>query len=312
MKIYFTEQPVALESITLDKSAASVNVGDTVTLTATLNPTDYNGGETVIWASGNEEIATVDSGVVTGVSAGTATITASIGDIKATCAVTVSEPAAELNGISLSKNELELTVNEVVEIGEVLAVAYDPVNYGGDKTVTWESDNTGVVEIDEGCIYAYAAGTATITATCNGKSATCAVTVEEPKTINLVANDFDTFTKSTTKTHTTAEGLEITSSGWAVNASNSTYNLKQFRFYKNATIKITAPDSYIITNIVFTCFDSNKPEDDPSNISNTNGKYECSGKTGVWTGDLSSANFSVSSSEACYLKQITVTIKKAN
>ena len=76
--------------IQLDKTTASVDVEETVTLTATTVPA----GETVTWTSSDEEVATVAAGVVTGVAAGTATITATITvegtDYSATCEVTVA------------------------------------------------------------------------------------------------------------------------------------------------------------------------------------------------------------------------------
>ena len=77
-------------SVTLDKSTASIAVEGTETLTATTVPDDAE----VTWSSSDELVATVEDGVVTGVAAGDATITASITvdeqDYTATCAVTVT------------------------------------------------------------------------------------------------------------------------------------------------------------------------------------------------------------------------------
>lgn len=77
--------------ITLNRANASVAVGRTVKLTATTQPK----GETVTWQSSDTEKATVNNGVVTGVAAGSATITASFTKNGTTysdsCAVTVSE-----------------------------------------------------------------------------------------------------------------------------------------------------------------------------------------------------------------------------
>lgn len=61
-------------SVALDKSTATVAAGSTVSLVATTIPA----GETVTWSSDNTSAATVSSGTVTGVAAGSATITASI------------------------------------------------------------------------------------------------------------------------------------------------------------------------------------------------------------------------------------------
>lgn len=79
---------ISVDGIEVTPSTASVNVGDTTTLTATLTPSGATG--TIGWASSNEGIATVANGVVTGVAAGTATITATCDGFSDTCEVTVS------------------------------------------------------------------------------------------------------------------------------------------------------------------------------------------------------------------------------
>ncbi len=84
---------VAVTGIELKPTTASIEVGKTVTLTATVSP-ENAADKTVTWTSNNEQVATVDKdGVVTGVAAGTATITATAGDASATCTVTVTEAA---------------------------------------------------------------------------------------------------------------------------------------------------------------------------------------------------------------------------
>lgn len=82
--------PTPTPSVSLNTESAEVKVGGTVTLTATTVPA----GSTVTWTSSNDEVATVEGGEVTGVSTGTATITAKItvGGVEytATCEVTVT------------------------------------------------------------------------------------------------------------------------------------------------------------------------------------------------------------------------------
>lgn len=73
--------------LTLDKETATVEVGKTLTLTATVEPA----GSTVKWESSNTTCATVSDGVVTGVAKGTAMIVASAGEKTASCMVTVGE-----------------------------------------------------------------------------------------------------------------------------------------------------------------------------------------------------------------------------
>lgn len=79
---------ISAESITLDKTSVEVFKGKTVTLTATVSPA--NTTDTITWSSNDSSVATVnENGVVTGVSQGTAIITAQAGDKTALCTVTV-------------------------------------------------------------------------------------------------------------------------------------------------------------------------------------------------------------------------------
>lgn len=79
---------ISAESITLDKTSVEIFKNQTVTLTATVSPA--NTTDAVTWSSNDSSVATVnENGVVTGVSQGTATITAKAGDKTASCTVTV-------------------------------------------------------------------------------------------------------------------------------------------------------------------------------------------------------------------------------
>lgn len=82
--------PVKLE---LDKDTMTLNVGDKETITVTQAPSN---GETLVWASDDETVATVFFGTVTALSSGTATITATLGDQEAQCAVIVAERTYDL------------------------------------------------------------------------------------------------------------------------------------------------------------------------------------------------------------------------
>ena len=73
--------------VTLDRDELDLTVGDTFTLVADVNVE----GVAVSWNSSNTEIVTVDKGVVTAVSAGTATVTASAGSAQDICTVNVTD-----------------------------------------------------------------------------------------------------------------------------------------------------------------------------------------------------------------------------
>ena len=79
---------VAVTSVTLDRTTAEMKVNEKLTLTATVKP-DNATDKTVTWSSDNTAVATVTNGVVTAVSAGKATITATAGGKSAKCEVTV-------------------------------------------------------------------------------------------------------------------------------------------------------------------------------------------------------------------------------
>lgn len=82
----------AVTGVGVAPSTASVAVDETVTLTATVIPSTAT-NKAVTWSSSAEGVATVENGVVTGVSAGSATITVTTvdGGKTDTCAVTVTE-----------------------------------------------------------------------------------------------------------------------------------------------------------------------------------------------------------------------------
>ena len=83
------EQTTAVESVTLNKTELTLEVGGEETLTVTVAPDDAT-DKTVTWTSDNTAIATVENGKVTAVAAGKATITAKAGDKTASCSVTVN------------------------------------------------------------------------------------------------------------------------------------------------------------------------------------------------------------------------------
>ena len=169
--------PIAATGVSLSQTEATLAVGETLTLTATMIP-EYAanfGASNVTWSSSDEAVATVnESGVVTAKGPGEATITVTTADggYTATCTVTVYTP---VTGVSLSQTSAKLQFGETLTLTATVA----PDN-AANKNVTWSSSNQDVATVDEnGVVTAKTEGTATITVTTadGKKTATCKVTV---------------------------------------------------------------------------------------------------------------------------------------
>ena len=78
--------PPATDSVTLDKTAVTLSIGGETTLQVLGNEE----GQTVRWNTSNVAVATVENGKVTGVSLGSAVITATVGEKALECRVTVA------------------------------------------------------------------------------------------------------------------------------------------------------------------------------------------------------------------------------
>ena len=86
--LFVEYRAIAVEGIVLNQTTVNLTEGDTFTLTATVTP-DNAADKTVVWSSSDNNVATVENGMVTAVAPGTATVTATAGGYSATCVVTV-------------------------------------------------------------------------------------------------------------------------------------------------------------------------------------------------------------------------------
>jgi phi13 family phage major tail protein len=174
-KVYEPTPPKVVTGVTLDETTASIAPAATKQLTATITPADAS-NKAVTWQSSDTDVATVNNtGLVTGIAAGTCQIKATTvsGGKEASCEVTV-QPVA-VTGVTLDKDTLDLTVGETRQLTATVA----PIN-ATNKTVTWESGDTDIATVSaDGLVTAVAEGTADITVkTVDGNMTdTCSVTV---------------------------------------------------------------------------------------------------------------------------------------
>ena len=155
------KEATATSGIVLDKTTAEVEVGKDITLKATTTPAE---GVTVKWTSSDETIAKVADGKVTGVKAGTATITAALYEAdketaKVTCSITVTEGTRK---VTLDKTTLEMTEGEE----KTLTATVEGYTDASKGKVTWSTSDKTIATVDEkGKVLALKAGTVKITAT---------------------------------------------------------------------------------------------------------------------------------------------------
>ena len=201
--------------VSLNKTSATLNTGQTLQLTATVTPSNTS-NKNVTWKSSNTTVATVSSsGLVTAKAPGSATITVTTADgsnKSATCALTVKQLAT---GVSLNKTSATLNTGQTLQ----LTATVTPSNTS-NKNVTWTSSNTTVATVSSsGLVTAKSAGTATITVTTadgSNKSATCAITVKQLVTgitLNksaLYMVEDDEFTLVATVTPSNANNKNVT------------------------------------------------------------------------------------------------------
>lgn len=178
----------------LSPTSASVVNGRTTKMTA-VRRTFTNGTQTYgedyssnfTWTSSNTAVATVGTnGVITGVSTGTATITAKYENTTLTGTVTVTPNYTY--ELVLNKTSMNLTKGGTGSITATYKTYADGVleaSTNVTSSATWSSSSASVAGVSGGTVTGNGAGSATITATYNGKSATCSVKVIGSPTLSL-------------------------------------------------------------------------------------------------------------------------------
>ena len=239
-----TGQIVGVSGITLNKTALNLTIGASESLVATISPSNATNKD-VEWTSSNTNVATVDTtGKVTGVSAGSATITVKTkdGSKVATCNVTVKNSVIPVTGVTLNKTALNL----VTGASESLVATISPSN-ATNKNVEWTSSNTNVATVDTtGKVKAISTGSAIITVkTKDGaKVATCNVTVKNPvisaNENKLIGEDrYKTAIKVSNRGWSKSDNVVIVNSSAIVDALSAT----PFAKMKNAPILLTGAEN---------------------------------------------------------------------
>lgn len=136
------------ENVTINESNVSMTVDETKQLTVTVTPDEaYN--KTVKWASNNIYAVKVDenTGVITAVGAGNATITATTvdGSKQAACEVTVSNKHVAVTGVSFSED----TATFAQGATNISVTANVSPSDATNKGITYESNDPQKVQVDK-------------------------------------------------------------------------------------------------------------------------------------------------------------------
>lgn len=180
---------IAVTEVILNKTTALLLVGDTETLTATVNPSDAI-NKKVTWSSSNIAVATVSpSGVVTAKGPGSATITVTTTEGGKTAICTVTVQPIRVTDVTMDKTTAPLSLGNT----GILTATITPAN-ATDKSVTWSSSDATIVSVSSaGAVKGLKSGKATITVTTTdgSKTATCIITViDDINTEGLVVDSW--------------------------------------------------------------------------------------------------------------------------
>ena len=187
-----TTETIAVTGLALDMTELSLNTegNSSAALAVTVIPFNAS-NQKVHWNSDNPQVATVENGVVKAVGPGSTNIvvtSAENSSKSAKCKVTVSGKKAETEENKGNKEEnktdtVEIKVkldqtNLTLKVGENLTLKAEVTPEG--KNISWSSSREQVATVNKnGKVVAVAEGETEITATADGKSATCKVTVSK-------------------------------------------------------------------------------------------------------------------------------------
>jgi len=283
---------VPVSGVKLAENLLIPKIGDTVTLTATLIPSNAI-KKTVQWTNSDNTVATITTNdltaTVTAIAAKSTTITVTVdGIFSARCTVTVAIP---VTGITLNKRTLSLEKNAP----ETLIATVAPPT-ATNKKVTWKSSNDKIATVSDGLVTAKDFGTATITVTADDNTNTntngvnffdqCTVTVRCPVTgvtlnksaTKILVGSKDTLTATVSPSEATnknvtwessddtiatvsANGLNASVTAVKKGTATITATAVDDTNKKKAICEVTVPVTYTVTFDSKGGFFNNNPEE---------------------------------------------------
>jgi hypothetical protein len=254
-EIYTISQLTGLTSISISPTTPSVPLGSQQLLTATGT---FSGGSTqvlssVLWSSSSTAVSTVsgdasDSGYVTTIAQGNATITATAAGITGSTIVTVPAPA--LVSITLSPQTPAMPLGTAQQF-DAVGTYSDGSTQDLTSTATWTSSSTSATVNSTGFVTAVALGTSTIQASSGSQSSSTTVTVGSPGLVSLAvtpatavlaAGQSEQFQAIGTYTDNSTQNLTSSASWFSVPQTSASVN-------SSGLVTATAPGNVNITAV---------------------------------------------------------------
>lgn len=167
---------IPVEGVSLNVDTLSLNVGDSETLVAIINPSNAT-NQKVSWLSSDENVVTVVDGIVTAISEGNASVSVVTddGSFMAICLLSVSVPTIAVESVELNQYDLQIVLGNT-DFPTLVATVY-PDNASYDEVI-WTSSDETVVTVENGVLTPISVGTSSVIASVNGvESAPCSIIV---------------------------------------------------------------------------------------------------------------------------------------
>lgn len=247
-KVTIEEISKKVTSVSLDKTEIKLKSGDQETLKVNINPS-YAENKNVTWSSMNENIASVENGVVTAKSPGITEIKVITEDEnkEAICKVIVESLPIE----SISFNELETTM--YLNNEKILSPITHPENSFIENPI-WTSSDEHIASVENGIVKALAIGQTTITVSNQEGTITASINIiviDKPKEkLNITIEGYDLNFDPTTKDYSLQIGSE-SSLTIKTNVSEEKVTINGNKNLKNGSIiTITITDEEKVTYVI--------------------------------------------------------------
>ena len=275
IEITVKEQEAVITGVKIS-GESEVTVGESITLTATVEG-EGNFSKEITWVCSDNAVATVSNGVVTGVSAGTVTITAKSANqtIFAAKDITVKNKAAVVTAVKVSGASQ-------VEVGKTITLSAHVEGMNNPSTeVVWKSSNTDIAAVTQkGEVTGLSAGTVTITATSKADSSisgsleitvtkkTDVVSIKLPETLKVMVGKTEELSATITGS---ADAVTWKSADEKIATVTESGNTATVTGIKAGSVKITA--SYGDKTATCTVTVTDDPQSDTTTVlKDKNGK----------------------------------------